>query len=156
MPHALDLAEAPHQVLREAHRVLTPEGYLILSGFNPWSAAGLLKLMRRRKGMPWSPGWLAPGRVKDWLALLGFAPRTASPRWMTSIANRLGIEAERVPHLFGGHPLHALASGVYVLVARKHVVWIRPVVSRWHRPRLAAVGLAEPAARAQRDAQPSE
>lgn len=153
MPHALDLAEDPHQVLREAHRVLAPEGYLILSGFNPWSLAGLAKLLRRGRAMPWSSSWLAPGRVKDWLALLGFAPRSTSSPWMQSMANRIGIEPERVPHLLGGQPLHALASGLYALVAQKHVVWIRPVVSRWRRrPRLAVVGLAEPAARAQRDA----
>ena len=157
MPHALDLADDPHQVLREAHRVLAPEGYLVMSGFNPWSVAGLVKLMRRRREMPWSSRWLAPGRVRDWLALLGFQPRSASSPWMQSMADRMGIDAKRVPHLLGGQPLHALASGVYVLVARKHVVWIRPVVSRWRRrPRLSVVGLAEPAARAQRDAQISE
>jgi hypothetical protein len=95
--------------------------------------------------------------VKDWLALLGFEPRSAGIPWMQSMAERMGIEAKRVPPLFGGQPLHALVSGVYVLIARKHVVWIRPVVSRWRRrPRLAVVGLAEPAARAQRDVHTSE
>ena len=157
MPHALELTNDPHQVLREAHRVLTPEGHLILSGFNPWSLAGIAKLLRRRRDIPWAPRWLSAGRVGDWLALLGFEPLVSSPAWLRSASERLGLDPERVPHLFGGQPLHMLASGAYVLVARKHVIWIRPVVSRWRRrPRLTAVGLAEPAARAQRDAQTTE
>ncbi|MBR6000728.1 MAG: class I SAM-dependent methyltransferase, partial [Oxalobacter sp.] len=35
LPHALDLAQSPHQLLREIHRILIPEGQLIISGFNP-------------------------------------------------------------------------------------------------------------------------
>ena len=79
MPHALELTSDPHQVLREAHRVLTPEGHLILSGFNPWSLAGIAKLLRRRREIPWAPRWLSAGRVGDWLALLGFEPLVSSP-----------------------------------------------------------------------------
>src|SRR5918993_1934168 len=34
MPHVLEFAEHPHQILREVERVLMPEGQVVLSGFN--------------------------------------------------------------------------------------------------------------------------
>ena len=41
MPHILEFADEPHQVLREVERVLVPEGHLVITGFNPASLWGL-------------------------------------------------------------------------------------------------------------------
>lgn len=72
--HALDFSDDPHQVLREADRVLMPEGQLIIVGFNPFSLWGLGRLLHPRRGqIPWSASFLARGRVEDWLRLLGFS-----------------------------------------------------------------------------------
>ncbi len=38
--HTLDFAPDPHQVLREAERVLVAEGSIVVLGFNPWSSVG--------------------------------------------------------------------------------------------------------------------
>jgi len=35
--HALEFAENPHALLREAHRVLAPQGHILILGFNPLS-----------------------------------------------------------------------------------------------------------------------
>ena len=35
--HTLDFADDPHQILREIQRVLTPQGQLLMIGFNPHS-----------------------------------------------------------------------------------------------------------------------
>src|SRR5690606_8063677 len=40
LPHGLECAPNPHQVLREIERVLVPEGRVVISGFNPWSLWG--------------------------------------------------------------------------------------------------------------------
>ena len=37
LPHVLEFAAEPHQVLREVERVLIPEGRVIVCGFNPAS-----------------------------------------------------------------------------------------------------------------------
>ncbi len=71
--HALEFSPNPHQVLRELQRVLTPQGQLLLTGWNPYSAQGLLK--RVRGLAPHSP-WRAHSpvslrRLVDWLNLLG-------------------------------------------------------------------------------------
>ena len=48
LPHVLEGHELPHQVLREAHRVLRSEGHLVLSGFNPMSLLGIQRWLNRR------------------------------------------------------------------------------------------------------------
>ena len=45
VPHVLERHTMPHQVLREAHRVLIPEGHIILTGFNPVSVLGLQRCL---------------------------------------------------------------------------------------------------------------
>src|SRR5258706_6955092 len=37
VPHTLEFTDEPHQLLREIHRVIRPEGQLIIAGFNPYS-----------------------------------------------------------------------------------------------------------------------
>lgn len=73
LPHVLDFVEDPHAVLREAARVLVPEGRLLIAGFNPWSLWGLRRFKpgEDAAGLPWKSNALALPRLKDWLALLG-------------------------------------------------------------------------------------
>ncbi len=46
LPHTLELTVDPHATLREVHRVLVPEGRVVVSGFNPASLWGF----RQRRG----------------------------------------------------------------------------------------------------------
>ncbi|MCK5386086.1 MAG: class I SAM-dependent methyltransferase, partial [Gammaproteobacteria bacterium] len=43
LPHVLDFSAEPHQVLREAERVLIAEGHVVILGFNPWSAWNVVR-----------------------------------------------------------------------------------------------------------------
>ena len=75
--HSLEFVDNPHQVLRELHRVLTPQGQLLLMGFNPHSLRGLVTRMR---GISRSSPWhghrpVSNSRLSDWLHLLGFELR---------------------------------------------------------------------------------
>ena len=76
MPHVLERSDNPHATLREAHRVLMPEGKLVLTGLNPWSFWGGRYRAWRRQHFAGEGGapvqLLSPGRLKDWLRLLGF------------------------------------------------------------------------------------
>jgi len=76
LPHVLEFAPDPHQVLREAERVLRPEGRLIISGFNPASLWGLRQYISRLIGTPYLPRdgqFIGLLRIKDWLQLLNFS-----------------------------------------------------------------------------------
>ena len=70
LPHVLEGATFAHQVLREAHRVLTPEGHLVLTGFNPISALGLQRYLYPASA--YQGRYYTVRRVKDWLQLLNF------------------------------------------------------------------------------------
>lgn len=85
--HALDLCDRPHAVLRESARVLRSGGLLILQGLHPLSVYALRREWHRRATL--LPGLgpvlagrapplatrrqIWPGRIVDWLQLLGFA-----------------------------------------------------------------------------------
>ncbi len=70
LTHELDFSSDPHQLLREIDRVLTLDGKLIISGYNPVSWFGINTLLRPKK--PQKARMFLPTRVIDWLHLLGF------------------------------------------------------------------------------------
>ena len=72
MPHALEFTDDPHLMLREAYRVIRPEGQIVLSGFNPFSLYGAKRYFGRAQTPPWNGNFIALYRLKDWLTLLGF------------------------------------------------------------------------------------
>ncbi|WP_231969477.1 class I SAM-dependent methyltransferase [Polynucleobacter necessarius] len=76
LPHVLEFAADPHQILREVDRVLRPEGRLIISGFNPASLWGARQYLSRLIGSPYLPRdgqFIGLLRIKDWLKLLNFS-----------------------------------------------------------------------------------
>ncbi|WP_404399581.1 class I SAM-dependent methyltransferase [Idiomarina seosinensis] len=73
MPFVLEFSRDPHQILREANRVLVDDGYLLLTGFNPLSPALLSGwLPGKKKSLPWAGRYFTALRVRDWLSLLGY------------------------------------------------------------------------------------
>lgn len=75
LPHVLEFACDPHQVLREVDRVLRPEGRVIVSGFNPVSLWGARQIAGRAIGRPFLPEvgqFIGLPRLRDWFKLLSF------------------------------------------------------------------------------------
>ena len=73
LSHVLEFSVDPHQVLRETHRVLMPNGNLILTLFNPWSMLISHKIWPfTSKSVFRKARLFSIARVKDWLQLLGF------------------------------------------------------------------------------------
>ncbi|WP_157982814.1 class I SAM-dependent methyltransferase [Aliidiomarina minuta] len=73
MAHVLEYQKDPHQVLREADRVLAFDGYMVLTLYNPLSLASLTGLWPgNRHRPPWSGRYFSKGRIQDWLGLLNY------------------------------------------------------------------------------------
>ena len=80
LPHSLELSPDPHATLREAERVLVPEGKLIICGFNPLSLWGFKQkrsflYQRLNLGdlyLPEAGEFIGYRRLRDWLRLLNF------------------------------------------------------------------------------------
>lgn len=73
LPHVIEFNTNPHQILREVHRILIPEGHIVISGFNPLSLWGVNRYLKPiRREFPWNGNFIALSRLKDWLKLLDF------------------------------------------------------------------------------------
>ena len=59
LSHTLEHASHPHEVLREAHRILIPEGYVVITGFNPTSLWGLWHAWKQFRGV-------VPSQIIKW------------------------------------------------------------------------------------------
>jgi len=138
LPHVLEFAEHPHQILREAARVLMPEAHVVISGFNPFSLWGWRRAVHRGTHFPWRGRFITLMRVKDWLALLGFeviggqmacyAPPSRQQKWL-----------ERFTFMeTAGERWWPIAGGVYFLQAVKRVRGARLIMPKWS-DRLAPV-----------------
>ncbi len=140
LPHVLEFAAHPHEILREAARILIPEGHVVIIGFNPFSLWGVRGLLSYRRRPPWHGKFMTALRVRDWLALLGFeivSQKTllfTPPCYSQRLFQQLNF-MERV----GGRWWPAL-GGVYIMAAKKRratLISIRP--RRPVAPQLAVV-----------------
>lgn len=131
--HALDFTQSPHQVLREASRVLRAGGKLVVVGFNPLGLWGLRRLLRRGDRPPWNGRFLPVGRLQDWLTLLElkpervcsgfFRPPLQSPRWR-----------RRLAPMEGWSPVQGAVLGAFVaILASKEAFAGTPIGQSWRR-----------------------
>ena len=132
LPHVLEFSPHPHQVLREAERVLRPEGRLLITGFNPFSLWGL----RRRFGDPeavgpWHGRFIHLTRLKDWLALLGFELAGGRMACYAPPVNRLSVLSRFGFLEAAGDRWWALGGGVYLIHAVKRVHGMRLITPKW-------------------------
>lgn len=145
LPHTLEFDNDPQAVVREADRVLTGEGQLIVLGFRPISLWGL-RAASAREGFP--PGlqrMLGPGRVRDWLNLLGYEV-VLQKRYLFSRPWDDGSTTAR--RILRRGLMNPLPSAAWMIRARKHVYRMTPLRHRFFRERRPALGaLPEPTTR---------
>jgi SAM-dependent methyltransferase len=134
MPHTLELAQDPHQALREAERVLVPEGRIVIVGFNPASLWGLRQAAARlgralglssNLYLPSEGEFLRYRRLRDWLRLLSFEVEGGRfGCWRAPLAGEAAIERmawmDRV-----GERWWPVFGAVYCVVAVKRVRGVR-------------------------------
>ncbi len=146
LPHTLEYAPHPHELLREVERVLVGEGHVLICGFNPLGPWGLRHLVARRFP-PASERLMSEGRTRDWLNLLGFEVVETrrylfAPPWRQRMSRRTREWLEHRGPRFAP-PL----AGAYVVKARKRVRALTPIRPAWSRKPAVVGGLAEPTSR---------
>jgi SAM-dependent methyltransferase len=148
LPHTLEFSDDPHQVLREVSRALTPEGHVVILGFNPFSLWGMWRLLRRRRaGAPWNGHFLQLARIKDWLKLLDFdIARGSMLYYRPPLASETAMDRLRFLDKAGDR-WWPMAGAVYLLVAKKRVVGMTPLRPEWRTTRAFGRAVARPALR---------
>jgi SAM-dependent methyltransferase len=129
--HALDFSFNPHQLLRESTRVIIPNGYVVLVGFNPLSLIGLMS----RVACLFSGShfyrhhYLRVGRLKDWFKVLE----------LDLLYSHFGSYGFSKTHRYSetiekfGKTCWPMFGGFYVIVLRKNVTPITTVKMKWKR-----------------------
>ncbi|HTQ36061.1 MAG TPA: methyltransferase domain-containing protein [Steroidobacteraceae bacterium] len=145
LPHTLEFEPDPHAVVREADRVLTGEGQLIVLGFRPASLWGLRSHGSRLGYPPGLQQMLGVGRVRDWLALLGYEV-VLQRRYL--FAAPWGHDDPTPRRMLRRGLFNPLPAAAWLLKARKHVYRMMPLKHRFFRERRRVFGgLPEPVKR---------
>ena len=141
--HSIEFEENPYAVLREAERVLVPEGHVVVAGYNPLGLMGAWRLLPRR-GAPWTGRFYTASRVKDWLSVLGFDTVARDGCFF-----RPPLPNARVLHRLQGFErvgrrLWPRLCGTWLLVARKRTATPTLLRPGWRRRRapIREAGLA--------------
>ena len=131
--HTLDFCDNPHQALREANRVLTDDGQLIIVGFNPYSAFGARHALTAwRRSEPWNGKFYARHRISDWLSVLDYGVLDSAAMFLLPPLNSERA-MRRLSKMERMHPWLGGLGGVYVMRARKQTLpmtMVRPWVGR--------------------------
>lgn len=147
--HILDFSDHPHQALREAARIVVPNGYIALVGFNPFSSWVISRHLPRGY-MPSGGSAISSSRVMDWLELLGFRVEQSKsyqmmPPFMVHAFPRLSRRIERFLNWVG-----VPGGAMYVIVARKLVAGRTPIRPQWKVLSGRKFPVATPSARGMR------
>jgi SAM-dependent methyltransferase len=152
LSHVLEYSLQPHSILREAERVVRPDGHIAILAFNPLSFFGLGRVMmgfplpgRKQHSLPWRGHYYGITRIRDWLQLLGFeVVRSSYCAFIPPVQHEPSLRhlmfLERL-----GKRYFPLIGGVYLIVARNLVVTPAVIKPRW-RPKKALIesGAIEP------------
>lgn len=144
MAHVIEMDKNPHEVLREAYRVLRPEGELLLMAFNPFSLWGFWRQFAKYAGhMPWRSRFYSRGKLEDWLALLGFdIMRVTYLGYCLPLSfgkrNKFKYFVEKI-----SQKINIPVGAVYIIRAKKRVEGMTPLAAELSEE-LRVEDLAEP------------
>jgi SAM-dependent methyltransferase len=130
-PHSLEFCANPHGALREADRVLTADGHLLLLGFNPYSQFGLRRSFGR--SVPWNGNTYSRARIQDWLSVLGYRIVTAETVFLRTPIDRPGF-LRRTRYIEHTQRFFGFVGGVYLIHARKQSIPMTITRQSWMRP----------------------
>jgi SAM-dependent methyltransferase len=134
LSHTLEQVANPHEVLRETHRVLIPEGHVVITGFNPYSLWGAWHLYQRFSGKSPKHGkMLGLNRVRDWLKLLNFQIVGGKMCYFRPPLNQEKVNEKLSFMDKWGNTCCPYLGGAYSLLAVKRVIPLTPIRAKWRK-----------------------
>lgn len=127
LQHGLEFNGSAHQILREMYRVIIPNGYLIITGFNPYS------LFRVRSYFDKSIKYIhfySARQVSDWLMLLGFKILKKQFFYFTPPFNQTDMLKSFQFSDDLGKRFWPLNGAAYFIVAQKRLCGLTPIKTR--------------------------
>ncbi|SIS76700.1 class I SAM-dependent methyltransferase [Neptunomonas antarctica] len=147
--HALDFTSSPHQVVREAARILRPGGHLLIVNFNPVSWWGISRLWTCKKNEPiWQKAhFLSHHRLIDWINLLELTElQTVSDYFLPSYESSGVRRRFNWLQAFGRKSLPRFGA-FNVILARKDIGGMTVINPEKSAKRFIRLPVAEPATR---------
>ena len=143
LAHELDFAKDPHQILREVDRTIMPNGYVIITGFNPLSLCGLFKYLPINKNnILHEARFFSSSRVKDWLQLLGFEIVDVKHLLFNELFLQRKLRANSKWNSWC-HQYLFLFTTMYVVVARKREIPLSMIkAKRKVKTKFSTVGIS--------------
>lgn len=139
MPHTLEHCAQPQQALREAYRVLVPDGVVILTGVSPVSFLGLRARYGWLKRLGQFQRLFTCWRMRDWLEVLGF--EVVEHGYLMH-----AIPVNDAHWLVMQHCLESwgprscgMTGGLYYVIARKRVLNMRVLKPEWKKSAMVNV-----------------
>ena len=132
-PHILEQMVEPYELLKEIHRVLMPEGRLIITGFNPTSLWGLKRLLSFDIDYPWNAKFISLSKIKEWLPIVG----------LEMIEGKMGCYVPPIQQSSWLKKIHAMEKlgdrwwpmlgGFYFIVIQKRVHGMHAIQPLWKK-----------------------
>jgi len=134
VPHSFEFLDNPQQLITEACRIVKPEGYIIIFGFNPLSLWGIKKSSEKHNKIPWSLNFISPNTVKNWLLLSDFQLVKQNKLLFRPPIQHHAKFYEKLKIMeWLGSKLWTPFGGVYMLMAQAKVIPLTPIKVRWQQ-----------------------
>lgn len=122
LAHALEHCQSPASVIKEVNRVLRHDGYLIITGFNPYRAVARNLFSYEARQYDIAGKMLSLSEAKRLINLTGF--ETVNIKRFGMFAS--GSKFTRIADAIGLRFLRCFACG-YLMVARKQAIKLSPI-----------------------------
>ena len=131
--HMLDYSATPHDLLKEVKRITRPGGDIIIVGFNPYSALGIVSLWGRvSKHKFWDNRMLSVSRLIDWLTLLDISAKKIEYTFFKLPINKVFLAAffQRVDSFLSTKRV-SIGAGIYMIHAKNEYLTVTPIRPAW-------------------------
>lgn len=148
LAHCLEFATNPHEVLREANRILRADGHLVISMFNSYSMWGIWRsVAKMNSNIPWKANFMSIVKLKDWLALLGFDIMQVHYFGFNLPLNKSNYSTKLSLFERYGQKVELPFGAGYLIEASKRVIPLTPITPAWRaEPGIIEDDVTEPTA----------